>query len=269
MSEPSKALKEKSKTKIIVALDVETAAEARKIIADLREDVGSFKIGLQLFTSAGASFVREVTQSGIKVFLDVKFHDIPNTVVKASIEVARLGVWMFNVHALGGGEMMRKTVENVRQVCGKENLTQPKIIGVTVLTSSNQESLREVGIETKIENQVLDLARLTAKCGLDGVVASPHEVKKIRANIGGKDFLIVTPGIRSSKFKVQGSRSESEDRKPKTQNLFETKDDQKRVMTPKEAVQAGSDYLVIGRPILQATDKILAVREILEEIGSK
>ncbi len=269
MSESSKALEEKSKTKIIVALDVETAGEARQIIADLRENVSAFKIGLQLFTSAGASFVREVVQSGIKVFLDVKFHDIPNTVAKASVEVARLGVWMFNIHALGGSEMMRKTVENVRQVCDKENLTQPKIIGVTVLTSSNQETLREIGIETKIENQVLDLARLAAKCGLDGVVASPHEVKKIRANIGGKDFLIVTPGIRSSKFKVQSSRSESEDRKPKTQNLFETKDDQKRVMAPKEAVQAGSDYLVIGRPILQATDKILAVREILEEIESE
>jgi orotidine-5'-phosphate decarboxylase len=116
------------KNKIIVALDVETAAEARQIIADLRGEVGAFKIGLQLFTLAGASFVRETVNSGIKVFLDVKFHDIPNTVAKAAIEAARLGVWMFNVHAIGGAEMMRKTVENVREVCERENLIQPKII---------------------------------------------------------------------------------------------------------------------------------------------
>ncbi|MFN2392509.1 MAG: orotidine-5'-phosphate decarboxylase [Pyrinomonadaceae bacterium] len=271
MSEPSKALEEKSKTKIIVALDVETAREAHQIIADLREDVGAFKIGLQLFTSAGASFVREVAQSGIKIFLDVKFHDIPNTVAKASVEVARLGVWMFNVHALGGGEMMRKTVENVREVCDKENLIPPKIIGVTVLTSCNQETLREVGIETKIENQVLDLARLAAECGLDGVVASPHEVKKIRENIGEKDFLIVTPGIRNSRLQIPDTKlnDENESRSGIWNLESGTIDDQKRVMTPKDAVQAGSDYLVIGRPILQATDKILAVREILEEIESE
>ena len=135
-----------TKEKIIVALDVENAEKAREIIAELRGEVGAFKIGLQLFTSAGASFVREVVDSGIKLFLDVKFHDIPNTVAKASVEVARLGVWMFNIHALGGSEMMRRTIENVREVCEKENLRRPKIIGVTILTSSNQEILREVGI---------------------------------------------------------------------------------------------------------------------------
>jgi len=266
MSEPSKARTLQTKSKIIVALDVETALEARKIIADLRGEVGAFKIGLQLFTSSGASFVREVVESGVKVFLDVKFHDIPNTVAKASTEVARLGVWMFNIHAIGGSEMMRKTIENVREVCEKENLTQPKIIGVTVLTSANQENLREVGVDTEIENQVLNLACLSAKCGLDGVVASPREVETIRRNIAEKDFLIVTPGIRSSKFKVQSSKSESEDQRPKTKDQFETIDDQKRVMTPKEAVQAGSNYLVIGRPILQAEDKVSAVRKMLEEI---
>ena len=268
MSEPSKARKTKSKSKIIVALDVETEGEARKIIADLRQEVGGFKIGLQLFTLSGASFVREIVETGVKIFLDVKFHDIPNTVAKASIEVARLGVWMFNVHSSGGSEMLLKTVENVRKVCDKENLAQPKIIGVTVLTSANQETLREIGIETTIENQVLNLAHLAAKCGLDGVVASPREVKTIRENVKKKDFLIVTPGIRSSKLKVQGSKPEDEieGRSGIWTLESETIDDQKRVMTAKQAVQAGSDYLVIGRPILQAGDKVSTVRKILEKI---
>ena len=233
--------------KIIVALDVETAGAAREIIDEIGGEVGAFKIGLQLFTAAGASFVREVVAENIKLFLDVKFHDIPNTVAKASVEVARLGVWMFNIHALGGGEMMRRTVENVREACAKENLRVPKIIGVTVLTSANRETLREVGIEKEIDSQVVNLARLTAKCGLDGVVASPLEVETIRSSIERKDFLIVTPGIRPS---------------------FATNDDQKRVMTPKEAVAQGADYLVIGRPITQAGDKISAVRQILEEIDN-
>lgn len=251
----------KTKDRIIVALDVSAAEEARQVIADLRDEVGAFKIGLQLFTSAGASFVREVVASGVRVFLDVKFHDIPNTVAKASAEVARLGVWMFNLHALGGGEMMRKTVENVREVCERENLEKPKIIGVTVLTSSNEETLREIGIEREVENQVLDLAMLSAKCGLDGIVASPREVELIRENVAEKDFLIVTPGIRNSGLQIPDSKLNG-----KSHWQSETIDDQKRVMTAREAVQAGSDYLVIGRPILQAENRVAAAREILEEI---
>ena len=249
-----------NKEKIIVALDVETAAEARRVIAELRDEVGAFKIGLQLYTAAGASFVRETTRAGAKIFLDLKFHDIPNTVAKASIEAARLGVWMFNIHALGGGEMMRKTVEDVRETCDKENLTQPKIIGVTVLTSANRETLQEVGIESETGGQVLKLARLTAKCGLDGVVASPLEIELIRATVEREDFLIVTPGIRSPKSQVPSPKSESDGR------IGETSDDQKRVMSAKEAIAAGADFLVIGRPILQAGDRVSAVRKILEEI---
>ncbi len=260
MSKVSKALEPKYKEKLIVALDVETADEARGIIAELRGEVGAFKIGLQLFTAVGASFIREVVADGNKIFLDVKFHDIPNTVSKASIEVARLGVWMFNVHALGGGEMMRKTVESVREVCSKENLKQPKIIGVTVLTSSNRETLRETGISAEVDRQVVNLAQLTAKCNLDGVVASPHEIKEIRAIAGNKDFLIVTPGIRMSKPEVENFKSE--------ENQFATKDDQKRVMTPGEAIAAGADYLVIGRPITQSKDKTAAVNKILQDIES-
>jgi orotidine-5'-phosphate decarboxylase len=169
-------------------------------------------------------------------------------VSKASIEAARLGVWMFNIHALGGGEMMLRTIESVREFCERENLVKPKIIGVTILTSSNRETLREVGIEAETNAQVLNLARLTAKCNLDGVVASPLEARMIRENIektGRKDFLIVTPGIRP---------------------VFATNDDQKRVMTPKDAVRAGADYMVIGRAITQAADKRAAVRKILDEI---
>lgn len=233
------------KSKIIAALDVRSAAEARKVVDEIGDSVGAFKIGLQLFTSAGASFVRELIDKKLRVFLDVKFHDIPNTVAKASAEVARLGVWMFNIHAIGGSEMMRRTVEEVREVCARENLEKPKIIGVTVLTSSNQETLNETGIETKVDEQVLRLAELSARCGLDGVVASPNEVLAIRQRIENRDFLIVTPGIRPA---------------------FATNDDQKRVMTPKEAVTVGADYLVIGRPILQAKDKSAAVIKILGEI---
>lgn len=234
------------KDKILVALDVATSAEAKEIIAELKDFVGGFKIGLQLFTVCGASLVKEVAKDN-KLFLDLKFHDIPNTVAKASVEIARLGVFMFNVHAIGGSEMMKKTVNQVREVCDKENLKQPKIIGVTVLTSSNEETLNEVGIFSQTEKQVLNLAKLTAKCGLDGVVSSEKEINLIRQNIIDKDFLIVTPGIRPS---------------------FATSDDQKRVMTPNEAVQAGSNYLVIGRPIIKAENRINAVEKILSEINS-
>lgn len=239
-----------SKEKIIVALDVATASEARKIIENLSGEVGAFKIGLQLFTAAGAEFVREVVDSRTKVFLDLKFHDIPNTVAKASIETARLGVWMFNIHALGGSEMMRRTVSDVREACAKENLVQPKIIGVTVLTSSTGETLREVGIEAETEAEVVKLAHLAFKSGLDGVVASPRETPLIRREIADKNFLIVTPGVRP----LSGNQS------------LLAFDDQKRVMTPSEAVEKGADFLVIGRPILQAENPVLAVREILDEI---
>lgn len=234
-----------AREKIIVALDVETAAAARELIEELRGEVGAFKIGLQLFASAGASFVREVVEAGNKVFLDLKFHDIPNTVAKASIEAARLGIWMLNVHASGGAQMMRTTAESVREVCDKENLSMPKIIGVTVLTSSNQETLSAVGVTIKIEEQVANLSKLTAQCGLDGVVASAHEIKIIRENVENEDFLIVTPGIRPG---------------------FATNNDQQRVMTPAEAIRQKADFLVIGRPITQAQNRSAAVKKIIEEI---
>lgn len=236
--------------RIIVALDVETAAEAREIVDEIGDEIGddayAFKIGLQLFTSAGPDFVREIA-SAHRVFLDLKFHDIPNTVAKAGVEAVRLGVWMFNIHASGGGEMMRRTVEEVEGVCRNERRNRPLIIGVTLLTSSDANTLRETGIEKDARGHVLHLARLAAECGLDGVVASPLEVASIRKEIDRPEFLIVTPGVRPD---------------------FATKDDQKRVMTPRQAVSEGSDYLVIGRPVLRAKDRSEALRQIYEEMAS-
>jgi orotidine-5'-phosphate decarboxylase len=234
--------------RIIVALDVETAAEARSLISELRGEVGAFKIGLQLFTAAGSAFVKGAAKSGAKIFLDLKFHDIPNTVTKAAVEAARLGVWMFNVHALGGREMMKRTVDAVSEVCERESLARPKVIAVTVLTSGNAETLKETGINTDINSQVKNLAKLAAENGLDGVVASPLEVGLVRQTVPDKDFLLVTPGIRPANA---------------------TNDDQKRVMTPGEAIAAGSNYLVIGRPIVQSKDRVGAVNEILASISSE
>jgi orotidine-5'-phosphate decarboxylase len=234
----------KSENRVIVALDVETADEAREIVVQLGNRAAGFKIGLQLFTAAGPEFVREIAADH-RVFLDLKFHDIPNTVAKAGIEAARLGVWMFNVHASGGAEMMRETVRRVREVCEAEDLPRPLIIAVTVLTSSDANTLRETGIERAAEDQVLHLARLASECGLDGVVSSPLEVSAIKSSVGKPGFLIVTPGVRPG---------------------FATNDDQKRVMTPRRAVSEGSDYLVIGRPILQADDRASALELICDEI---
>jgi orotidine-5'-phosphate decarboxylase len=236
-----------AKERIIVALDVDSASEAESIVRELNGSVGAFKIGLQLFTAAGPAFVRKLVESGTKIFLDLKFHDIPNTVAKASAEAARLGVWMFNVHASGGSEMMRKTIGEVSEVCARENLERPKIIAVTVLTSSDRETLAETGVTAETEEQVLRLAGLTSKCGLDGVVASPLEIESIRRNVQMLGFLIVTPGIRP---------------------VFATNDDQKRVMSPGGAVRTGADYLVIGRPVTAASDRAKAIEAIVDEIGS-
>jgi orotidine-5'-phosphate decarboxylase len=232
------------KPKVIVALDVETADDARGVIAELRGDAAAFKIGLQLFTATGPEFVREVAAEH-SVFLDLKFHDIPNTVAMAGVEAARLGIWMFNVHASGGAEMMRTTVKYVRETCELEGRNRPLITGVTVLTSSDANTLRETGIERTAEDQVLHLATLAAECELDGVVASPMEIAGIRHTIGRSDFLIVTPGVRPE---------------------FATNDDQKRVMSPRQAAIEGADYLVIGRPIIKAKDRLGALRKIRDEI---
>ena len=221
-----------------------SAPDAREIIKDLGDKVGAFKIGLQLFTTAGPEFVREIATSGVKVFLDLKFHDIPNTVAKAGIEVAKLGVWMFNVHAAGGSEMMRRTANDVGEFCAQNGVVKPFIIGVTVLTSSNVDTLNETGFTGDVEKQVVKLARLTKMSGLDGVVASPREVIAIREAVEDKSFITVTPGIRP---------------------LSATTDDQKRVTTLRDSIANGSDYVVIGRPITRAENRIDALEAMLAE----
>lgn len=233
-----------SAKRVIVALDVDSAEEARSIAAELKGNAAAFKVGLQLFSAAGPDLVRELAGES-RIFLDLKFHDIPTTVAKAGIEAARLGVWMFNVHASGGREMMHRTIQEVGSVCDSEGISRPLVIGVTVLTSSNDESLREIGVETSAEDQVVRLARLTAESGLDGVVASPLETAAVRKAVGRDDFLVVTPGVRP---------------------ISATNDDQKRVMTPGRSAAEGSNYLVVGRPIVQASDRLQALMDIQKEI---
>jgi len=231
--------------KLILALDVADSGSALEIVDKFKDYINIFKVGLELFTTVGPGIVEEIQKRGKKVFLDLKFHDIPNTVTKAALSATRLGVYMFNVHASGGFEMMRKCRDSVVEMCLKENLERPKILGVTVLTSLSKEILTdELGIQYGLRTHVRHLSSLALKAGLDGVVASAREVELIR-NHCGKGFIIVTPGIRPS---------------------WTPPDDQKRTMTPKEAIREGSDYLVIGRAILQQPDPIKAVELISLEI---
>jgi len=231
--------------KLIVALDVDTAARARELVAALRGIVGMFKIGSQLFTAAGPDLVREIVGSGERVFLDLKFHDIPNTVAAAGVEAARMGVSIFNVHAVGGSEMMHRTAEAVGKCVDDEGLTKPQIIAVTVLTSSNQTTLTEVGFDSGPADLVRHLALLAEAAGMDGVVASPQEVGLVREAVKKPGFVIVTPGVRPA-----GADS----------------GDQRRVTTPREAIIAGADYLVVGRPILDAPDPARAAEQIVHEM---
>ena len=237
----------KAKDKLIVALDVDSAARALDLFVALRDVVGMFKIGSQLFTAAGPDIVRQIIARGGRVFLDLKFHDIPNTVAAAGIEAARLGVSIFNVHASGGDEMMKRTATAVSEVSDREGFPRPKVIAVTVLTSMDQKSLDQIGFKDGPDSLVLRLARSAAECGLDGVVASPLEIRFIRDAISTPDFLIVAPGIRSS---------------------GDTSDDQKRTQTAAAAISAGADYLVVGRPILNAPDPVATARALVEEIGN-
>src|ERR671939_2090836 len=181
------------KDRLIVALDVETAREAFTLFSALRDVVGMFKIGSQLFTAEGPGIVRDIVRTGGRVFLDLKFHDIPNTVAAAGVEATRLGVSIFNVHALGGSEMMRRTARAVAETAEREGLQRPSVIGDTVLTSADAAMLAEVGMNSDAQAQASRLARLAHASGLDGVVASPHEVAPVRASVHARDFLIVTP----------------------------------------------------------------------------
>jgi orotidine-5'-phosphate decarboxylase len=231
---------------LVVALDVDSPDQALSLVERLRGVAGMFKVGKQLFTAAGPEIVRKIIAMGEHVFLDMKFHDIPNTVAMAGVEAARLGVSVFNVHAMGGSKMMRAVNEAVTKTAERERISRPLILGVTVLTSHTQDSLKEVGIDRKLEDQVVNLARLCSAAGLDGVVASPLEIAPIRSAVEDSGFVILTPGVRPAGASL---------------------DDQSRVMTPSEAIRAGANFLVIGRPITAANDPFAAARRILDEIN--
>jgi len=231
--------------RLIFALDVESSEEAERLVRLLAKEVGVFKIGKQPFLHSGPEVVRMVHRHGAEVFLDLKFHDIPHTVAKAGVEAARLGVRFFDLHASGSFEMMERTHAEVSRVCRREGLRRPRILAVTVLTSLSRSDLRRVGVANEVEHQVVRLARLARRAGMDGVVASPLEITRIRRECG-RGFLIVTPGVRPVAL---------------------GHDDQKRIMTPEEAMRVGADYLVIGRPIRDARDPLAAAREVVAEMA--
>ena len=231
---------------LLVALDVDTAAEARALADRLRGAVGGFKIGGRLFTSEGPAFVEELASRGDRVFLDLKFHDIPTTVAGAVTAATRLGVWMLNVHASGGAAMMRAARVAANEEAARASRPSPLVIAVTMLTSLDEQALTEIGMTDGMATQVGRLAALTESAGLDGVVASPHEIDIIRRRCG-RQFAIVTPGIRSAR---------------------DVKGDQRRTMTAPEALAAGATYLVVGRPIIAAKDPRAAAERIASECRS-
>ena len=240
----------KDTSKILVALDTDTAQKALTLAKTLHGEVAGFKVGLELINAAGFGLLEDLKAQagmGAKIFYDCKFHDIPNTVKGAARAAAGRGVWMFNVHASGGRAMMEAAVAGAREGADAAGVARPLVIAVSVLTSISAEVLRgELGVERPVEAQVVALARLAQDAGCDGLVASPLEVKAIRAACG-PEFTLVIPGVRPAGSDVG---------------------DQKRVMTPREAVDAGADYLVVGRPITGAADPAAAARAINSEVDN-
>lgn len=237
----------KASDRIVLALDVDDDREALSLVTELKDLVGMFKVGHQLFTAYGPDIVRRIVGMGGRVFLDLKYHDIPNTVAKAAAEAVKLGVSIFNVHALGGLDMMKAAALSAGTTAEKLHLPCPIVLAVTILTSLDERSLRkELKISRSLQREVGHLARLAQRAGMHGVVASPQELKMLRKGIRG-EFVILTPGVRPA---------------------WAAKDDQKRIMTPAEAVHAGADYIVVGRPVLKAGDRRDAVKKILDEILS-
>jgi orotidine-5'-phosphate decarboxylase len=238
------------RSSLIVALDFDSLSSALKFASSIAELVGMFKIGSQLFTSAGPEAVRQIAQLGTGVFLDLKFHDIPNTVAGAVLASAGFpGVQLVNVHALGGATMMRAAAQAVSAGVPM-GADRPRLLAVTVLTSMDQKAIREVGIGGPPKSRVLKLAQLAQSAGVDGVVASVAEAKAIRKRCG-REFLIVTPGVR-----------------PKEKPAGANQDDQARTATPREAIKAGADFIIVGRPVLASADPRKAVEEIVDEIAS-
>jgi len=242
-------LSETAQDRLIVALDFQSTAEALEVVRTLRGRVGMFKVGSQLFTMGGPELVKTIIAAGDRVFLDLKFHDIPHQVAGAARAAAELGVSMLTVHAAGGSEMMRSAAEAVKDVAVRSNSHKAMVLAVTVLTSVDSDILNQIGMAANAAESVARLATLAASAGVDGVVASPKEVATLRAAINKLGFVIVTPGIRPD--------SSSSD----------FADDQMRVATPAAAVSAGADYLVVGRPITSAKDLVAATESILKQIA--
>lgn len=236
------------KEKIVLALDVNTIDEAKKLIVELKDYVGVFKVGLQLYTKSGDDIIKFMNDENIKYFLDVKLHDIPNTVKEASKNIIESGASFFNVHTLGGYKMMNEAVNAANEAYFKktnQNIVKPIVLGVTILTSINDEVLNnEFQITNKSENLVITLAKLAKEAGLTGVVASPLEVKKIKEACGN-EFKVLCPGIRP---------------------FFAATNDQKRISTPKEAIKNGADYIVLGRAVTKEENKIEVIEKIYKEI---
>ena len=229
------------KEKIIIALDVSSREHALRLVKELRDLAGMFKAGSQLYMGAGPAVVREIVDTGVKVFLDLKFHDIPNTVTQAAIEAAKLGVSMMTIHASGGRLMMESTVKGLNEKFGDK---RPMIVAITVLTSLDTRSLFEIGLEQPVDHQVQRLALLAQECGIDGVVCSPREIQLVRkSTIPG--FKIVTPGIRMP-----------------DQSL----NDQQRTSTPRDALAAGADCIVVGRAVTDDPDPRAALQRLIQSV---
>ena len=238
-------INEEIKKRLVLALDVEDIKEAKELVNSLSPYIGTFKVGLQLFCGYGLEIIDYIKEKNSNFFLDVKLHDIPNTVEKASYNVVKNGANFFNVHATGGIEMMKAAKKGALEACKKYNKKPPIILAVTMLTSISQEVLKdELLNDTDIESLVINLAKNAKKAGLNGVVASAKELKAIKKELGD-DFIVLTPGIRPSWSLV---------------------DDQKRIATPKSAIADGADYIVLGRAVTKAEDKIEAIKKIYQEI---
>jgi orotidine-5'-phosphate decarboxylase len=229
--------------KVIIALDTPDEQKALDMVELLKGKISVFKVGLELFCAVGPDIVKKINEMGCKVFLDLKFHDIPATVAGAAKDAVKTGAFLFNLHAMGGRQMMEKAREAVDKMTGelqfRDNM-KPKILAVTVLTSLDDRDLEDLNIHSSAFDQAVALAKMAKACGLDGVVASPKEITAIREAVG-KDFLIVTPGVRP---------------------VWASKGDQKRVMTPRQALDAGADYIVVGRPITAASKPLEALEQL-------
>ncbi len=234
---------------LLVALDVNSGTEALQLAAALDGIVAGFKIGSRLFTLEGPQLVRALSARGTRVFLDLKFHDIPNTVAQAVESAVQTGAWMINVHASGGGPMRQAAMKAGRDTAQRLGVPAPLLIAVTVLTSMDAETLRQTGVTRPLADHVVELATLARTAGLDGVVASPQETAAIRKACGS-DFLIVTPGIRGASAGAD-------------------KNDQSRTMGPAEAVRAGASYIVVGRPVIAAPDPRKAAEAIARELSGR